>query len=118
MAQSSAIPPFFGNVITMKNSDDWLTRERDVISRKYRFPELVLSKANGIYVIDTKGKKYLDFTSGGQTAMQMIQTNATYCNCAEGRILSQWRIESPLFCRSQPATGGPAKALAPLHAAV
>lgn len=51
-----------------RTKEDWITRGRDVIARKYRFPTLTITKSDPLYLIDIEGKKYLDFTSGGQTA--------------------------------------------------
>lgn len=45
-----------------------LKRSRTACIRNYRFPNLIIKEAKGIYLTDTTGKKYLDFTSGGQTS--------------------------------------------------
>lgn len=51
------------------NTDDSLIRrDSKSLERNYRFPFLVVKKADGVYLIDEKDKMYLDFTSGGQTA--------------------------------------------------
>ncbi|MFO7837059.1 MAG: aspartate aminotransferase family protein [Candidatus Thorarchaeota archaeon] len=51
-----------------ENKEHWTNRNRISSARHYRFPSLVISKAEDAYLIDTEGTRYLDFTSGGQTA--------------------------------------------------
>jgi 4-aminobutyrate aminotransferase len=46
----------------------WINRDSNSIARRYRFPSLMIKKAAGIYLVDVNNKRYLDFTSGGQTA--------------------------------------------------
>lgn len=47
-------------------AEKWIHRKRQCIARSFegRFPTLVVSKAEGSYVVDVDGNNYLDFTSG------------------------------------------------------
>jgi 4-aminobutyrate aminotransferase/(S)-3-amino-2-methylpropionate transaminase len=51
-----------------KKTSEWAKRDNESISRKYRFPNLVVHSCEDLYIIDVEGNRYLDFTSGGQTS--------------------------------------------------
>jgi 4-aminobutyrate aminotransferase-like enzyme len=50
------------------DSVSWVNRDKAALSKRYRFPFLMLKEAKGINLKDIDGKIYLDFTSGGQTS--------------------------------------------------
>ncbi|MFW9853595.1 MAG: aspartate aminotransferase family protein [Candidatus Thorarchaeota archaeon] len=52
----------------MVNNENWTDRDQRACARKYRFPSLIITESDGVYLKDNKGNKYLDFTSGGQTS--------------------------------------------------
>ncbi len=45
----------------------WMEKDETVIKKNYRFPSVVLSNSQGVYVTAVDGTRYVDFTSGGQT---------------------------------------------------
>jgi len=54
--------------MSSNENEHWVKRNANVCAKSYRFPSLVVAEAEGIYLRDVQGRKYLDFTSGGQTS--------------------------------------------------
>ncbi|MEZ4517380.1 MAG: hypothetical protein R3C44_11310 [Chloroflexota bacterium] len=44
--------------------EDVIHGEAQYMVQTYRRPEIVLERGEGMYLYDTEGKQYLDFTSG------------------------------------------------------
>jgi 4-aminobutyrate aminotransferase-like enzyme len=54
--------------MSRKETKDWIARDVIVHAKRYRFPEILIDSADGLYLTDTNRVQYLDFTSGGQTS--------------------------------------------------
>lgn len=50
------------------DKESWVMRDNAALKKSYRFPFLIANEAEGVYLKGNDGKKYLDFTSGGQTS--------------------------------------------------
>jgi 4-aminobutyrate aminotransferase len=50
------------------DNESWVSRDSAALKKSYRFPFLLVDEAEGVYLKGHDGKKYLDFTSGGQTS--------------------------------------------------